>query len=318
VTVTSHERRLDVAVGFIGLGRMGLPMCLNLLAAGYRVTVNDRRGELSTVPVARGAVWAGSPEEVAASVDVLITMLPGPAEVETVMGGPLGALAALRPGATWIDMTTGSPVLAEVMADQGGTHGVAVLDAPVGGGPPAAAAGTLQVFVRGDGVVLESCRELLGVLGDPDRIVHFGPSGFGCTAKLLVNLLWFGQALANAEALMLAHRAGIDLEVFRGAVAAGSVSSYFAQHDAPALLGGDYVPAFSFARCCEELRAVRDIEQRFALELPVVRTVERTYQRALDRYGDVDGELLAVKLLEDTNGILLRHPAHRPPLRPRM
>ncbi len=286
-------------------------MCLNLLAAGYRVTVYDRRSVLAAVPIAHGAGWAESPREVAASVDVLITMLPGPAEVETVMGGPAGALDALRQGATWIDMTTSSPALAEVMADQAGAHGVAVLDAPVGGGPPAAAAGTLQVFVGGDSDVLQSWRELLGVLGDPDRIVHFGPSGSGCTAKLLVNLLWFGQALANAEALMLADRAGIDLEVFRGAVVAGNANSHFAQHDAVGLLGGDYLRSFSFARCCEELTAVRDLEQRFALELPIARTVERTYQRALDRYGDLDGELLAVKLLEDTNGIRLRHPAHR-------
>jgi 3-hydroxyisobutyrate dehydrogenase len=311
--IAPEEHRRPPEVGFVGIGRMGLPMCLNLLAAGYRVTVHDRLGERAALPVARGAVEVGSAREVAARVDVLITMLPGPAEVEAVMGGPAGALGALGEGATWIDMTTGSPLLAETMADQAGARGVAVLDAPVGGGPAAATAATLQVFVGGDGDVLASCRDLLGVLGDPDRIVHFGPSGAGCTAKLLVNLLWFGQALACAEAFMVADRAGIDLAVFRGAVVAGAASSHFAEHDAAALLRGDYLRSFSFARCCEELAAVADLEERLGLDLPVARTVEGTYQRALDRYGDLDGELLAVKYLEDTNGIVLRHPAHHRP-----
>jgi 3-hydroxyisobutyrate dehydrogenase len=91
--VASYERRHELALGFVGLGPMGLPMCLNLLAAGYQVTVNDRRDVLASAPVARGAVWVGSPAEVAASVDVLIPMLPGPAEVESVMAGPAGSLA---------------------------------------------------------------------------------------------------------------------------------------------------------------------------------------------------------------------------------
>lgn len=182
MTVAPDEHHRPPGVGFVGLGRVGLPMCLNLLAAGYRVTAYDRRRDRAALAVAHGAVEAGSAPEVAASVNVLITMLPGPAEVEAVMGGPAGALSALGEGATWIDMTTSSPALAEVMADQAGARGVAVLDAPVGGGPPAATAGTLQVFVGGDRDVLASCRELLEVVGDSDRIVHFGPPGAGCTA----------------------------------------------------------------------------------------------------------------------------------------
>jgi 3-hydroxyisobutyrate dehydrogenase len=158
---------------------------------------------------------------------------------------------------------------------------------------------------------MESWRELLAVLGDPDRIVHAGPAGTGCTIKLLVNLLWFGQAVANGEALLLARSSGIDLETFREAVAAGSAASRFADVDAVALFAGDYLPAFSFARCCEELTAVRDLAEGYGLKLPVAERVEDVYQRALKRYGDLDGELLAVKYLEDTNSIGLRHPPAR-------
>jgi 3-hydroxyisobutyrate dehydrogenase len=312
--VASQEGSELPRIGLLGLGRMGQPMCLNLLRAGYTVAVNDLLAERVSAAVAGGATWVASAPELAAGADVLITMLPGPVEVETVMlaspGGP-GALLALRRGATWIDMTTGSPTLARTIADQARAHGVSVLDAPVGGGPQAATAGTLQIFVGGDPGVMESHRALLAVLGDPDRIVHVGPSGTGCAAKLLVNLLWFGQAVANAEALMVADREGIDLEVFRGVVVAGSAASHFAEHEATELLAGDYLPAFSFARCCEELRTVRDLVDGYFLDLPVTHAVDSTYHRALREYGDVDGELLAVKFLEDANGITLRHPAHR-------
>ena len=297
-------------VGFVGLGRMGRPMCHNLLDAGYRIIVNDLRRQAGVGLEELGAVWASSAREVAAGADLLVTMLPGPAEVEAVMTGPAGALGALHRGATWFDMTTGSPALAEELDRRCRTAGVSFLDAPVGGGPPAAAAGTLQIFAGGDGGVLDAHRELLGVLGDPARTVHFGPAGSGSTAKLLVNLLWFGQALATAEAFTVAAAAGIDLEVFRRAVVAGAAASHFAEHDAPALLGGDYLASFSLARCRDELAEVTDLGRRLGLDLAVTAVVGEVYDRAVQRYGDADGELLAVKLLEETTGIPLRHPAH--------
>jgi 3-hydroxyisobutyrate dehydrogenase len=303
-------------VGVIGLGRMGQPMCLNLLQAGYAVAVNDLDIGRADLAVSGGALWVAAADELAVDVDVLITVLPGPAEVETAMLTPpsphsRSAFDTLRPGVTWIDMTTGSPSLARTIAERARDRGVSVLDAPVGGGPQAAAAGTLQIFVGGDRPVMESNLELLAVLGDPDRIVYLGPSGTGCTTKLLVNLLWFGQAVAHAEALMIADRAGIDLEVLRGAIVASSAGGRFAAHDLVELLAGDYMPAFSFARCCEELRAVRDLASGLALDLPITGAVDNLYQRALQRYGDLDGELLAVRFLEEANAVPLRHPAHR-------
>ncbi len=297
----------EPVLGVVGLGRMGWPVCRNLLGAGYRVVVHDRRNEVAQLAESRGARWKRSARAVAAEVDILLTVLPGAAEVEDVMVGAVGALRALRQGATWIDMTTCPPALAEAMAEQARALGVSALDAPLGGGPAAAETGTLQIFVGGDGAVLESSWAVLAVLAAADGIVHAGSSGAGCTTKLLVNLLWFGQALATAEALMVANRAGIDLEVLRSGLATSSAASRFAERDAVALLEGDYLPAFSFARCCEELEAVGDMARQFALNLPIADAVERTYEQARHRYGDLDGELLAVRFLEDLNGVVLRH-----------
>jgi 3-hydroxyisobutyrate dehydrogenase len=177
----------------------------------------------------------------------------------------------------------------------------------VGGGVPAARAGTLQLFVGGDLGLLERCRPVLEALADPPCIAHIGGNGAGYTAKLLVNLLWFGQALATAEALLVARRAGIDLDVLRQALAASAASSVLIRDDLGALLDGDYLVSFGLDRCCEELAAVVALAHELGVPCELAHHVECTYQRALGRYGPVDGEFLAVALLEEEAGIRLRH-----------
>jgi 3-hydroxyisobutyrate dehydrogenase len=294
-------------IGFIGLGRMGLPMCANLAAAGYAVVAGDARPELEEAVLACGAAWAGTLAGAAARAGILITMLPGPAAVTDVMAGPGGVLAALPREATWIDMTSNSPRTAEPLAAAARARGIGVLDAPAGGGPPAARAGTLQVFVGGDGALVDRCRPVLEVLADPQRITHVGGSGSGYVAKLLVNLLWFGQAVATAEALLLASASGIDLDVLRRALAGSAASSAFIASDLGALLDGDYLRSFELDRCCEELAAVTSLARDLDLPRGLTELVEQTYQRALRRYGPATGELLAVALLEEEAGIQLRH-----------
>lgn len=294
-------------IGFIGVGRMGLPMCANLVAAGYEVTAADARPELAATVVACGARWHGRPADVAAGADLIITMLPGPREVHDVMAGPAGVLAAMPVTAAWVDMTSNSPMAGRALAAGALARGIGVLDAPVGGGPPDAQAGTLQLFVGGDRTLLQRCRPVLEVLADPRRIAHIGGNGAGYTAKLLVNLLWFGQAVATAEALLIARRAGIDLDVLRQALGASAASSAFIRGDLAALLDGDYLTSFGLDRCCEELAAVVALAHEVQVPCEFAQLVERTHQRALRRYGPVDGELLAAALLEEEAGIRLSH-----------
>jgi 3-hydroxyisobutyrate dehydrogenase len=296
-----------VRIGFIGVGRMGLPMCANLARAGYAVSAGDARAEQEGAVTGFGARWLGGSAEVAAEADVLITMLPGPAEVHHVMAGPGGALAALPPAATWIDMTSSSPAMGRILVTAAQARGIGVLEAPVGGGVQAARAGTLQLFVGGDAALVERHRALLAVLADPARILHVGGHGAGYLTKLLVNLLWFGQAVATAEALILARRAGIDLDVLREALSGSAASSAFIRGDLGALLDGDYLTSFGLDRCCEELATVTALAREYGVPFELSALVERTYQRALSRYGGVGGELLAAALLEEEAGIRLRH-----------
>lgn len=293
-------------ISVIGAGRMGLPMCANLVRAGYEVTAGDVRADLEGAVTACGACWGGAGLEVAAVADVLITMLPGTPELHDMMLAPGGVLAALPASATWIDMTSTSPGVGKVLAAAARALGIGMLEAPVGGGVQAAAAGTLQLFVGGDAALLERHRVLLQALADPERITYMGGPGAGYTAKHLVNLLWFGQALATAEALFLAHREGIDLEIMQHALAGSAAASSFICHDLSDLLSGDYLTSFGLDRCCEELSAVTASARQGGVPFEMSEHVERVYQRALARYGPADGELLAIAMMEEQAGIQLR------------
>lgn len=287
-------------VGVVGVGRMGLPICTSLGRAGYQVTAGDRRREREAAVRAAGLVWAGETRLVAAAADVLITVLPGPEELREVMDV---AIPALRPGAVWIDMTSSSPAVGLELGRRARELGIECLEAPAGGGPAAAEVGRLQLFVGGTAETVERFRPLLEVLGSVD---HVGAHGAGYTVKLLVNLLWFGQAVATAEALLLARRAGIDLEVLHATLARSAAASEFIRSDLDALLGGDYLESFGVDRCYEELESVVTLADELGVPFELSRSVARAYARALERYGPVDGELLAAALLEEQAGVTLR------------
>ena len=294
------NRPVTATVGIIGVGRMGLPVCAKLASAGFRVVAADRRAEREDDVRAAGAGWDGDTERLARRAAVLITLLPGSSELLEVMGI---TLPALRTDATWIDLTIAAPAAGAELVARAHARGIECLDAPVGGGVEAAAAGTLQLFVGGRTDVLERHRGMLELLG---RVEHIGDNGAGYTTKLLVNVLWFGQAVAVGEALLLARRAGIDLEVLRSVLGRSAAASEFVRSDLSALLGGDYLESFGIDRCCEELAAVVALADELAVPFEVSAAVERTYRAALTRYGPIDGELLAVALLEERTGTRLR------------
>jgi 3-hydroxyisobutyrate dehydrogenase len=303
-------------IGLVGLGRMGLPICANLVRAGYRVLAGDRRPETARQAAGYGARWVPEVGRLAAGADILITVLPGPGEVRELMLGTGGAVAALRPGTTWIDMTSNSPAAVTEIRDALLDRGVQVLDAPPGGGVTAARQGRLQLLVGGEAAVVARHRDLLEILGSPGRVRHVGGYGAGYTAKLLINLLWFGQAVATAEALLLGRASGLDLAVLREVLADSAAGTEFIRRDLDALFAGDFMRTFGLDRCCEELQIVTELARGHHLPFQVSESVADLYRQALRRYGPADGELLGVALLEEQAGLQLRHPpAARGPVR---
>jgi len=164
-------------LGFIGVGAMGLPMARNLLRAGYPLTFCTRRDAAAEALGAAGGERATDASAVAAACDVLLTCLPADAEIAATLLGEAGALAALRPGAAIIELSTASPEIVRALAEAGAPRDIAVLDAPVSGGVGGAEAASLSIMVGGEAATLERCRPILATLGQ--QLYHVGPVGMG-------------------------------------------------------------------------------------------------------------------------------------------
>jgi 3-hydroxyisobutyrate dehydrogenase len=293
-------------VGFIGLGRMGMPMAANIARAGFELVVFDVRGEATEPLVELGARVAESAPGLAATVDILVTMLPGPTQVEAVMLGPGGAFQALREGSVWIDMSTSTPSAGRTAAEDGAPRGVAVVDAPVAGMVRGAIAGTLQIFAGGDAGDVERVRPVLEAMGDRERIVHAGPRGAGYAVKLCLNLLWFIHAQASAEVLVLGAKAGVEVGTLRRALVSGPAGSVLLERDIDGVFEGDYDESFTLDLVTKDLGLAVDLGRELGVPLELSALVEQLYRRARALYGDRAGELSTVRMVEEAAGIKLR------------
>ncbi len=192
-------------VGFIGLGIMGGSMALNVRAAGHDLVVYDLRREAAEPHLKAGAQWANGPRAVAQQAEVVFTSLPGPPEVETV-GTEL--LESMRPDAAWFDLSTNSPTVARRIHARFAARGIAMLDAPVSGGPRGAKSRKLALLVGGERKVFERFRTVLDAIGD--QVIYIGPIGAGSIAKLVHNCAGYAIQAALAEVFTMGVRAGVD------------------------------------------------------------------------------------------------------------
>ena len=303
-------------VGFIGLGRMGGPMSGNVLAAGHDLIVHDIREAAAAPLLAAGAAWAATPRQAAAGRDIVITSLPTPRDVESVLLGdgslPAagGLLDGLGPGSIWVDMSTSVPQVADRVRALAEPRGIAVLDAPVSGMTAGARAGNLQIFVGGTELDYRRARPVLEAMGDPDRICHVGPHGAGYTVKLMLNLLWFAHLCATAEVLAIGVAAGVELGTLRASLLASPAASHFVEFDVLSVLNdGDYDEGFALALACKDLGLAVDLARATGVPAELSALVEQIYRRARAQYGDAGGEMLPIKLIEDLTGTPLRLPA---------
>lgn len=293
-------------IGFIGLGNMGSPMVANLLKAGRNVTVFDLSEQAAAPHLANGAKWGASPAGVAGSADVLITMLPGPRQIEEVMLRQ-GAAEVLRPGSVWIDMSTSSPEAAAIVEREVlVARGVACVDAPVSGMVRGATAGSLQIFVGGEDEVVGRIRPILEILGNPETIFHMGGKGTGYVTKIVGNQLWFSHLVATAEVLTLGQKAGVDVELLRKTIAASPSNSTLIERDIVSVYEGDYDEAFAVSLAAKDSGLAVSLGREFGVSVELSAMVEQIYRRAALQYGPRAGEMSPVKLYEDVAGIKLR------------
>jgi len=301
-------------VAFVGLGHMGGHMCRNVARAGFDVTAYD----LSPEAVARAAGDGARPSEsLTAAVreaEILVTSLPGPAQVDEVLTGPEGAMAGLQPGALIIEMSTISLAVARRAQAFAIAHDLQLIDAPVAGQTIGAEAGTLAIYVGGEPGAVARARPVLEAIGDPQRILHLGPAGSGYAVKLLLNLLWFVQSVATAEALTIGVRAGVPLDTLHAALVSSPANSVFLERDVlPLLTGGDYDEGFAMKLVTKDLGLAIDLARDVGVPAELSALVEQIHRRARAIYGDDAGEMSVMRLYEDAARTELRWPA-RPEL----
>ncbi|MGZ4176203.1 MAG: NAD(P)-dependent oxidoreductase [Solirubrobacteraceae bacterium] len=294
-------------VAFIGLGHMGGHMCRNLITAGFSVSAYDSDPEALARAAADGARAAESVVDCVRDAEILLTSLPGPPQVEAVLCGRGGAIAAMTPGSLVIDMSTSSLEVGRRAQAAAAAAGVDLLDAPVAGQTIGAEAGTLAIYAGGEPEAFARALPVLEAMGDPQRIFLLGPGGCGYAVKLLLNLTWFIQAVATAEALTVGVKAGVDLNRLHRALVASPANSVFLERDVlPLLEGGDYDDGFAMKLVTKDLGLAVDLARDVGVPVELSSLVEQIHRRARAAYGDDAGEMSAVRLYEDLAGVELR------------
>jgi 3-hydroxyisobutyrate dehydrogenase-like beta-hydroxyacid dehydrogenase len=213
-------------VGFIGLGFMGEGMATNLLTKGNPLLVMaNRRREAVERLLAKGANEVKTPAEMARGAEVIFLCVTGSADVETVIEGPDGILAGARPGLVVIDCSTSEPTTTLRLAERLETVGAHFVDAPLGGTPAGAAAGTLQALVGASDAVFAQVQPLIACWAA--TIVHVGPVGAGHKMKLINNFLSLGYAALYSEALAIGQKVGITPDTFHSVISKGRMHCGF-------------------------------------------------------------------------------------------
>ena len=262
-------------IGLIGLGLMGRPMGMNLIKAGYPLTVWNRTSSRAEELVAAGAKLAKSPQEVATCCDFLLTIVSDPPALEEVLWGECGAMQSPKRGSIYVDSSTVSPALARKISAACAERGVRFLDAPVTGGDWGAKKGELVFMIGGDAATLKEAEPILSVMGK--KLFHLGPNGAGQTIKLAMNSILALQVDALAEALALVTRAGIAGEKLVEVLQSSMARSGVLDVKAPNLLKGEYVPSFPLRLMHKDLSLALDLANQLGVALPATAAAREIY-----------------------------------------
>ena len=291
-------------LGYIGLGRMGKPMAINLLKAGYPLIVHNRsRGKVKEL-VNLGALAATSPKQVAAESDVVFTNLPDTPDVLAVALGKDGIIEGAHEGLIYIDNSTIKPSASREIYVALKTLGVSCLDAPVSGGDIGAQQGTLAIMVGGDAETLEKVMPILQVVGK--TITHVGGPGSGQVAKAANQIMVAAQMVAMGELLIFAQKAGADPRKVVDAIKGGAAQCWTLDVKPQRLFAGNREPGFRSALQAKDLNIILETAREYGLSLPSVALDNQLYAAlcAMD-LGELDNSGI-ISIIETLNNEALR------------
>ena len=278
--MSTTEDARSPRIALVGLGAMGLPMALNLLAAGHRVTSRSRDAGRTARFARAGGVVGDSWAEALDGADVVITVLPDGGVVRDLIERPDGVARCVGPGALMIDMSTTSPADARSVGARCAQLGIDFIDAP-------AEAGTLSIMVGGRDADLERARPVLEAVGR--SITHVGPLGSGQVAKAANQLLVGATLTALGEAVLLLERSGMDPAVALGALTGGLAGSRILDAKGPQVVARELSPTFTARLHAKDMAIVRDASRAAGCVLPVADRVEEVFAIAVaNSLGDLD------------------------------
>jgi 3-hydroxyisobutyrate dehydrogenase len=278
-------------VGFVGLGTMGGAMAANARRAGFEVRAWNRTpgraGELGEL----GVQLAATPAELAAASDIVITIVSDTPDVEAVLFGEQGVADGAKPGTLVIDMSTISPSATRDFAARLAKQDVHLLDAPVSGGSEGAKKGTLSIFVGGDAADLERARPVLESLGT--TITHVGPIGAGQAVKAVNQVILAGTYMGVAEGIVLALKAGLDVDQVVGALSGGAAQSWVLANRSGRMKDNDYPLGFKVALHRKDLGIALGMARELGASLPVSALTE-AIEAGLMGQGHAEDDMSAV------------------------
>jgi len=292
-------------IGFIGLGIMGKPMAMNLLKAGFDLTVYDiRPGPVKDV-VAAGAKEGNSSRDVAEKSEVVITMLPNSPDVKLAVLGENGVLEGAKPGTILIDMSSIAPLVSKEVAAKLAEKGVEMLDAPVSGGEPKAVEGTLSIMVGGKKEVFDQVEDILKVMGASAVLV--GDIGSGNMTKLANQIIVALNIAAMSEAMVLATKAGVDPEKVYKAIRGGLAGSTVLDAKVPLALKGNFKPGFRIELHIKDLQNALDTAHEVGVPVPLASSVMEIMQalKVDGKAGDDHGGI--IQFYEKLAKVQVRH-----------
>ena len=288
-------------IGYIGMGTMGLPMAANLLAAGQTLTVYNRTAHRADSLVAQGALWAETPLELAANVDVTMLCLATPKVCEQLLLGSDGVIAEMKAGSLLIDLSSNGPDTAERCGQAAAMGQIGYIDAPVSGGPAGAKDGTLAIMAGGTEEDFVRAAPLLDIIGT--SVHHMGKVGSGSVAKI-ANQLIVGTSLAVlAEAFVVAAKYGLNVaQLFEVLMASSSGSKAMERNIGGKILKREFEPDFSVDLLCKDLGLAMSLARRTGVRAATGAMADMLLREAQALGYGLEDIAASVKVLERLTG----------------
>ncbi|GLU53677.1 NAD(P)-dependent oxidoreductase [Dyadobacter frigoris] len=272
----------NTKIGWIGLGKMGIPMSRQLIKAGFPVTVFNRSKNKEKDLKEAGAEIASTPAELIQQTDVIIMMVSDDQAIRDIFSGDKGLLRAGTHGKIIINMSTVSPAISKEFAGLCKNQENDYLDAPVSGSVKQAEEGQLVIMVGGDDEIFQKVKAVLEKLGK--LAIRVGDSGAGNSAKLAVNTLLGFHAQGLAEAVIFANKNGISTEDLMTVINNSAIGNVFGKIKGEAIINDNYQAAFALKHIAKDLR----LAKAEGLDTPLGETVYKTFQQAESGFGEED------------------------------